>query len=70
MVGKGLGFRRMGEIVNLNKARKNHNRAVKARKAAENRIRHGRTRAEKAKDRDESERRARELEGGKLDQDG
>ena len=59
----------MGEIVNLNKARKNHNRAVKARKAAENRIRHGRTRAEKVKDRDETERRARELDGGKIDRD-
>jgi hypothetical protein len=59
----------MGEIVNLNKARKNHNRAVKARKAAENRIRHGRTRAEKAKDRGEAERRARQLDGGKLDRD-
>ena len=60
----------MGEIVNLNKARKNHNRAVERRKAAENRVRHGRTRAEKAKDRDEAERRARELDGGKLDRDG
>jgi hypothetical protein len=59
----------MGEIVNLNKARKNHNRAVKARTAAENRIRHGRTRAEKAKHREEAERRARELDGGKLDRD-
>jgi hypothetical protein len=59
----------MGEIVNLNKARKNHNRAVKARKAAENRVRHGRTRAEKVKDRDEAQRRARELDGGKLEQD-
>ncbi|HEX6101604.1 MAG TPA: DUF4169 family protein [Alphaproteobacteria bacterium] len=60
----------MGEIVNLNKARKNHNRAVKARKAAENRVRHGRTRAEKAKDEDESVRRKHELDGSKLDKDG
>ncbi|MDF2764065.1 MAG: hypothetical protein K0S81_1059 [Rhodospirillales bacterium] len=60
----------MGEIVNLNKARKNHNRGVKARKAAENRIRHGRTRAEKAKDGDESARREHGLDGSKLDQDG
>ena len=59
----------MGEIVNLNKARKNHNRAVERRKAAENRIRHGRTRAEKAKDCEETQRRARELDGGKLDRD-
>jgi hypothetical protein len=60
----------MGEIVNLNKARKNHNRAVERRKAAENRVRHGRTRAEKAEDRDESGRRERQLDGSKLDQDG
>jgi hypothetical protein len=59
----------MGEIVNLNKARKKHNRAVDRRKAAENRIRHGRTRAERAKDRDESERRERELDRNRLTQD-
>ena len=59
----------MGEIVNLNKARKNHNRTVARQKAAENRVRHGRTRAEKAKDRDEAERRARELDRGRLDSD-
>ncbi len=56
----------MGEIVNLNKARKNHNRSVARTRAAENRIRHGRTRAEKAKDRDEAARREEALEGQKL----
>ena len=60
----------MGEIENLNKARNNHNRTVKARKAAENRVRHGRTRAEKARDEDESVRRKHELDGSKLDKDG
>ena len=59
----------MGEIVNLNKARKNHNRAVKARQAAENRVRHGRSRAEKTKDRDETARRDHGLDGSKLDRD-
>jgi Domain of unknown function (DUF4169) len=70
VIQEGLRIPRMGEIVNLNKARKNHNRAVERRKAAENRIRHGRTRAEKAKDRDQTARREHELDRSKLDQDG
>ena len=57
----------MGEIVNLNKARKNHNRELAGRRAAENRVRYGRTRGEKAKERDERARRERNLDGGKLD---
>ena len=57
----------MGEIVNLNKARKNHNRAVKARQAAENRVRHGRSRAEKTKDRHRSDSLDRSLDQKKLD---
>jgi hypothetical protein len=57
----------MGEIVNLNKARKNHNRAVKARQAAENRVRHGRSRAEKTKDRHDSDSAGRSLDQKKLD---
>ena len=57
----------MGEIVNLNKARKNHNRELARRRAAENRVRYGRTRGEKAKERDEIARRDRNLDGGKLD---
>ena len=57
----------MGEIVNLNKARKNHNRELARRRAAENRVRYGRTRGEKAKECDESARRDRNLDGGKLD---
>jgi uncharacterized protein DUF4169 len=57
----------MGEIVNLNKARKNHNRELARRRAAENRVRHGRTRAQKVRDRDESGRRERILDDSKLD---
>jgi hypothetical protein len=56
----------MGEIVNLNKARKNHNRAIAEKRAAENRIRHGRRRSEKAKDRDAPVRRGKALDGKKL----
>jgi hypothetical protein len=38
----------MSEIVNLNKARKARDRAEAKARAAENRVRHGRTKAEKA----------------------
>ena len=57
----------MAEIVNLNIARKNHNRSVARRRAAENRIRAGRTLVEKAKNRDDSARREEELDGKKLE---
>lgn len=40
----------MGEIINLNKARKARAKDAKAKKSAENRVRHGRTKAEKEKD--------------------
>ncbi len=56
----------MGEIVNLNKARKNHNRSIARKRAAENRVRFGRTGSDKAKDRDEAARREIALEGKKL----
>ncbi len=59
----------MGEIVNLNKVRKKHNRALARRVAAENRVRHGRTRAEKSNNRDATDRRARVLDDSKLDRD-
>ncbi|HXV23742.1 MAG TPA: DUF4169 family protein [Alphaproteobacteria bacterium] len=57
----------MGEIVNLNKVRKKHNRALTCRLAAENRVRHGRSRAEKAKERKEAQRTARSLDYSKLE---
>ncbi len=41
----------MGDVVNLNKARKAGLRAEAKKTAAANRVRHGRTGAEKAKDR-------------------
>jgi hypothetical protein len=57
----------MAEIINLNKARKARSRAGKAEKAVENRIRFGRTKAEKAADKAESGRNARDLDGAKRD---
>lgn len=47
---RSLTHRMTGEIVNLNKARKAKARADKDRKAEENRVRFGRTKAEREKD--------------------
>ena len=59
----------MGEIVNLNKARKKHNRAEAQAKAAENRIRHGRSRAAKREQNAGAGRQSRALDGKKLERD-
>ncbi len=45
----------MGKVVNLNKVRKRKARAVAAQQAAENRVRFGRTGAQKARERAETE---------------
>lgn len=50
----------MGEVVNLRRAAKQRDREAEALEAAENRVRHGRTKAERANDaRTEAERRKR-----------
>ena len=56
----------MGEVVNLRRERKRQARAVAEEKAAENRVRFGRTGAQKAADRAEAERARRAHEGGEL----
>ena len=53
----------MGEIINLRKARKAKSRGEAANAAAENRIRHGRTAAQRENDRLQAERDARKLDG-------
>ena len=57
----------MGEIINLRKARKTKQRAVAAAAATENRTRHGRTAAERARDVLEAEQARRVLDGAKQD---
>ena len=59
----------MAEIVNLRRARKDKTRAGKAARAAENRTRFGRTKAEKAEAGAERVRAATGLDGKKLDDD-
>ena len=53
----------MVEIINLRKARKDKLRAGQADKAAETRVRHGRTASQRERDRLEAEQAARKLDG-------
>lgn len=57
-------------VVNLNKFRKKKQREDKAKQAEINRIRHGRTQAEKDRERAERERAARLIEGKRLERGG
>ncbi|MBB2204536.1 DUF4169 family protein [Gluconacetobacter takamatsuzukensis] len=56
----------MAEIVNLRQARKRRARADQAAVAAANRALHGRTAAERDRDRQEAERARRTLDGAQL----
>lgn len=57
----------MGEVVNLNRARKARAKAEQAADAAANRVKHGRTGAEKANDRRAEARRQALLDGARRD---
>ena len=59
----------MAEIVNLRRARKDKARQQRASEADANRRRFGRTKAEKAADKDAEERPRREIDGKKIDRD-
>jgi hypothetical protein len=52
----------MSEPINLNKARKAKTRALEAAEAAANRVKFGRTKAEKAADKRAAERAVRKLD--------
>lgn len=54
------------KIVNLRKARKAKARADKERTAAENRVVHGRSKAERQREASDKDRLQRELDGAKL----
>jgi hypothetical protein len=57
----------MESVVNLNRFRKAKKRAESDRRAAENRVAFGRTKAERRKEQDEAERADRDLENKRLD---
>ena len=59
----------MVEIVNLRRARKDKARQQRESEADANRRRFGRTKAEKATDKDASERARREVDSKKIDRD-
>lgn len=57
----------MADIINLNKARKARARTVAEKLAAENRIRFGRSKDEKQRERNQTAEAAKKLDGHKLD---
>lgn len=57
----------MGDIVNLNKYRKQRQRTEQTKQAAENRVRFGRNNADRARTRSEQDRRSRDLDGKRRD---
>ena len=59
----------MADVINLNRARKARDRAEGKARAAENRVSHGRTKAEKTAARIEAERVSRLLDGAKREDD-
>jgi hypothetical protein len=59
----------MAEIIHLRQARKRKKRADKAGQAAENRARHGRTKAESRRQAKELDSSEKTLDGKKLDPD-
>ncbi len=61
---RGLG---LAEPINLNKFRKTKTRAEKAQRAEENRVKFGRTKAEKARDKLQLDRDKRQLDQSERD---
>lgn len=59
----------MANIINLNKKRKSKLKAEKGKKAAENRVKFGRTKKEKQLEQQDRERNEQHLDGHKLDRD-
>ena len=57
----------MGEVVNLRQARKERARAAADAKAAANRARFGRTKAEKQADRADADRARKAVDGAELE---
>ena len=57
----------MGDVVNLNKARKQRERDAAKTRAAENRVRFGQDRKTRDKARKDAERIRQDLDGKKLD---
>jgi uncharacterized protein DUF4169 len=59
----------MGDIVNLSKYRKQRQRTEQGKQAAENRVRFGRDKSDRARTRTEQDRRKQDLDGKRRDDD-
>jgi uncharacterized protein DUF4169 len=57
----------MADIVNFNQFRKRRDRREAEKAAAENRVRHGRSKADRQKDRRENEKAAKDIDDKRLD---
>jgi hypothetical protein len=57
----------MADIVNLNQYRKRRERRDAEKAAAENRVRHGRTKVDRQKERRENDKAAKDIEDKRLD---
>lgn len=57
----------MAEIVNLNRYRKKRDKEATQKEAAENRVRYGRSKSERRKDRHETAKTAQDLDDKRLD---
>jgi hypothetical protein len=57
----------MGELVNLNREKKRRAKDAAAQAAAENRVRHGRTRVERNRDADDEARRRAAVENARIE---
>jgi len=57
----------MGDIVNLNKYRKQRQRGEQTKQAAENRVTFGRSKADRARTRSEQDRLSQDLQGKRLE---
>lgn len=57
----------MADVVNLNRFRKMRQKEEREKTAGENRVRFGRTKAEKLRDRQGAERRQTDLDGKKVE---
>lgn len=65
-----MGKEEMAEIVNLNRYRKAREKERAQAEAEENRVRHGRTKADKLRDGHEQGRDARSLDDARLEDEG
>lgn len=56
----------MADVINLNDYRKKREKAIRAKRAIQNRARHGLTKSERLAEKNRREREARELDNKKL----